>query len=704
MPGNAIERRPGRLPVAVPGVPVRRRQSEALPARALRSARRNRHVTVPAAVPAAAWTAAEIMHAFGMAGYWGIAGLVLTGSVWYFSRRKWDRDPEVWYARLSVLALWLWLWYAAALGVSLPALAALLTLAGVWGVPWYRHKRPRDRRRRQRDLARWQAWWDHHAAHWSLGGSTVTEAEDKRAQVRLRVQLWAGRHTTATVRAAVPQVESALDGVSDIGMVRVQPVPGHPSQVDLFLKRDNPLREVIEWDQSLAPASVHGDAVLGMDETGEWGTAPMRVSAFVTGKTRSGKGNHLLLRAAQLSGCPDGRQVVIDLKQRAARELLRSAALEYVITSRDEARAYLAMLCAEIRARAREADTGEEQLHATEMTPAIHTLVDEANPLTSVTAGDSECARLLGIGASQGSGLEVYYEVYTQYGALDESVRTEQVRGNLPLRVCYATESGEHGQYALGDGYRFATGADTSKLEEKGEFLMKLGPKAKPERLRAPHMPFSLFRQIASANAERLRRKPLMLYCGSEQSPVPGQTWQQWWDRRFLRIDPAFRRDSPQYAAAAEEFGTPQPAAAHAPASRPAAAPAPEAGPAGAEVAAAIAAETAGPDLEPAPAAAARAAGGAAARKQAFCDALAAASGGTSPAELIQASGMPRSTVMDHLRRLTERGAVTQPEKGVYLPVPGRSVHAELGAVAAGDDALLGDGGPGRLHLVQSAS
>lgn len=713
MPGGTIEKRPDHLPVPPPGIAQRRRQSEALPARAVRGVYRNRHLTVPLAVPPAAWTAAEIMRAYGMGTDAGLAGAVLAVSVWFFAPHKWlgkdgePRWPEVWYARLSAAALWLWLWAAATFGASAGTpgeiLGTLLIVLSVaWGIPWYRHKRPRGQRKRQRELSYWQNVWEYYAHTWSLGGSHVIEAEDKPAQVRVRIQLVGGKHTLASLRAAVPQIESALDGVTDIGLVRVQEVPGHPSQGDVFLKRENPLKDPVEWDPSMAPSTVHGDAVLGRVETGEWGLGPMRVNAFVNGKTRSGKGNHLLLRVAQLSGCADDRQVVIDLKQRSARTLLRSGGVEYVITTVAEARNYLLMLCAEIAARAREADTGEEQLMATVSTPAVHTLIDEVHPLTSVTAGDSECARLLALGTAQGSGLEVYFEAYTQYGALDESVRTEQTRMNMPLRVCYATEAADHGSFALGDGYHFS-GVNTSKLEEKGEFLMKLGPKARPERLRAPKMPFRLFEEIAAANAERLRRRPLHLYCGSEPSPVKGQTWQQWWNQRFLRIDPAFRKDSPQYAAAVEEFGEPEETA---PASVRTSAPAlpPDDGQEdGATVAARIAAETSGPDLPPTAETQARAAGGRAARVKAFCDELAAATEGTSPAALIKASGLPRSTVMDYLRRLLDRGAVTRPGDGVYVPAEGRSVHAELGAIGAGDDALLGDG-PGQLHLVRSAS
>jgi hypothetical protein len=712
MPGTQVEPRPDRAPVPVPGMPQRKLKSEAPLVRAWRSAKRNRHVTVPLAVPAVTWTAAEIMHAYGMGGYAGIAGFVLAGSVWFFAPHKWTgkdglpRWPEVWYARLSAAALWLWVWGAASLGATSgtdgEALGPLLlALSIAWGIPWYRHKRPRGMKRRERLLREWGAWWAGHAGTWSADGSRVIEAEEKHVQDRVRIQLVPGRQSVQTIRSALPLIESSLGDRSDIGMIRVEPVKGNPSQVDLFIKRENPLRDPVEWDPALAPRSVHDDRSLGMTEAGEQARAPQRASSFINGRTRSGKGNHLLVRIAQLSGCPDALTAFIDLKQRSARYLIRSQAVDWVITDRDEARDYLRMICAEIAARARDWDTGEEQAMATPSSPALFTLVDEANPLTSVTAGDAECARLLAIGTSQGAGLEVYFDVATQYGALEESVRTEQTRMNLPLRVCYATVSADHGQYALGDSWKY----DTSKLEEQGEFLMKLGPKARPEKVRAPKMPFSLLEKIAAANAREVRKARLKLYCGNEPSGIDGLTWQEWRDRRWLRIDPAFRSVSPQYAEAVERYGEPdQGSVSLSPVASPP--PAEEGTDTGAAVAAMIAAETEGDDIAPTAAGAARARGGVARGRDAFAAALASAGqDGTSPADLTAASGMSRSWVHDMLARLADRGAAVKVRRGRYAPAPGTDIARALRDIEAGDTALLGDeDAVRRLHLVHPAS
>lgn len=696
MPGTDLVRRPSYPPAPLEG---RGRESEALIPRAFRSARRNRHLTVPLAVPPVMWTAGEILHAAGWAAEAGAAGGVTAAAVWFFAPHKWTgsdgkpRMPEVWYARASAIAAGAWLPLAAALGASsgLPGeiLGGTLLAGGTaWGIPWWRHKRPRGMRRRQAMIARWDAWWQGHCAAWGLTGSRVIDAKESGVTIRIRVQLWAGRQSVQGVRGVVHLIESGLeDIVKESGRVRVDTVKGNLSQADLFFKRDNPLREVVEWDPALAPQSVHDKAVDGLAETGEWMFTPMRINGFVIGRTRSGKSNHLKLRIAQLTGCPDDRQVVIDLKGgRSGRPMIEAAAVDYVITDVDEARVYLLMLTAEIAARAKYCYTGEEQLEATEEIPAIHTLIDETRGLTSVNAGDAECAKHLATIASQGSGLEVYAEVYTQYGSLDESVATEQTRSNLLLRVVYAVEESRHGVFAIPEYDK----SDASKLEEKGTHLLKAGPKAHAEQIRAPKMSDDLLKRITAANARALApRRPWLLYCGSGPCPAGG-TWQEWWDRRWLRLDPAFREISPQYAEAARRYGT---AAAvteareHAaagvtfgPAVTVTIAPAPSAPGEGdgASVAARLEAETQGPDFTADRRNVTRLGDVMRAKREVFADALAGALHGISPGQLEEESGMSKSWVHPRLTRLVDRGAVTQPRRGLYVPVPGTDIHAAI--------------------------
>jgi hypothetical protein len=702
MPGTDIETRPGGTLVPVPGLPQRKRESEAPIPRAFRSARRNRHISVPLAVPPAVWTAGEILYVRGL--FVPAASAAAAGAIalWVFAPHKWTdgkgaaRAPEVWYARLSAVALGAYLaaaakWGATS-GLSGEALGAFLLAGGLaWGVPWYRHYRVRGMKEREGFLRDCRAFWDGHAAAWGAGGSNVIDAEEKPAQTWLLIQLIGGRQSLLTLKGSVHLIESAAR--VGRGMVRIAEVEGDASQAEVFIKRANPLKGVIAWYPSLAPASVHDDVFRGASETGERVMVAQRVSSFINGRSRSGKSNYEQLRIAELSGCADARAFVIDLKQRNARPLLKSGAVDWVITDPDEAGAALRMLAAEIDARSREWDTGTEQALATPQTPALFALVDETNPLTSEMAGPGGAlrARYLAAVASRGSGVEVYADVSTQYGALAESVQTEQTRMNLPLRVCFAVEHPDHGVFALGDG-----GGDASRLEEKGEHLMKLGPRAKPEKVRAAAMPHELLEQVCAANGRRVRKPRLILFCGAEPSGIGNLTWQEWYDQRHLRIHPKLRGISPQYQAAVEEFGEPGAApsgtAAGAEFSRPRMAPAPPDGgdaESGASVAARIAAETEGPDVSPTAEARAKAAEIYAQVEERFFSMLAAAPpAGVRTAALIEESGMSNGQAYKILNRLAERGAVTRPGRGLYAPVPGRAARAEYTAIRAGDDAL----------------
>jgi len=258
--------------------------------------------------------------------------------------------------------------------------------------------------------------------------------------------------------------------------------------------------------------------------------------------------------------------------------------------------------------------------------------------------------------------------------------------------VVYAVEEARHGVFAIPD----YTTHDASKLRQKGAHLLKDGPEAMTEQARAPKMEHDLFREIAARNVRRLgARRPLLLYCGGlvaipadGERGTPAVTWQQWWDGRWGRLDPAFRAISPQY----QEWADAQPEGADAAAPPPARSVTPEA----AEVAARIAADAAPyehitdddlPRLKPGQLAGLRAG-----QEERFCDALQAAGpGGTSPAQLAAGSGLSSSTVYDKLGRLTAAGALTVVRRGLWAPVPGMDVHTAMEALKTGDARLKAD-------------
>jgi hypothetical protein len=435
---------------------------------------------------------------------------------------------------------------------------------------------------------------------------------------------------------------------------------------------------------------VNDLAVLGKTETGQWRTGTLLKSAFVGGQTGAGKSNYLSVEAANLSGCMDGWQVLIDLKGgRSARPLLPG--VDYVAITVEESRQVLRMFADEITERSGRMYSGAEQHVPTPEDPALHLLIDETFKLTSVQRGDTECARLLMDIASQGRAVAVYVEVYTQYGSLESSVRDEQTRSNLPRRVLFRVEQPQHGAFFIADYARL----DASTLEEPGTFLFKDGAKADTEKIRAPYMPHDLLSRIMLQNcALKMGRPPLRLYAAR---------WQGWWDTRWERLPEIFRELSPQYQRYAAMLAAASPqdynaaSADLAEAVRPAE-PLPAAAPGegdGAAAAARIAREQARlaavpDDFRPDPAMVAALPRVMNRKWQSFADALESATRArpVSPGQLLELSGMSESWVHQMLRRLAGLGAVAQVGRGRYAG-EGGGVAAAMEVIRAADDDLL---------------
>ena len=549
-------------PPAPPPVPY---ESEAELVRAhlrmWRFAARNRHVTIPLIVPVGMLAAGAVLageHATFEAGVIGAAASVTT---WFTAPSKWSPEPrikdwrwtsEIAYARSTVGGGTLWLFLAAIFGPGQTWLEVMLgALCAAWGGLFWWHKRPRDkraRRRHERRVRDLNMWWQMHAPGWGAGGSGITDVRDHDGMESWLVQLWGGKQTIGTIKALIPLLESALAGYVHHGMSRPELNKANPSQVWIHLKREDPLREAIEWDDSMASGDITDPAALGVKETGGWLRESLRSGFFILGRTRWGKSNQLSVMLAKATKCRNARILLIDMKGgRAARPWL--AGVDWVATTMDEVRIALACMRAEAKARAAYAYNGEEQLEPTEDVPTWIVVIDETYEVTSESAGDAQCAAMLATIASQGQGVEVYPWVLSQYGGLAETVRTEQTRSNLNSRMCFQTEAQEHGTFALGEDAR--RGIDTTKIAVKGGFYFRRDSKTAPEQVRGPEFPHALAKATARRNAELTERhsRPVRLYCGAQpiaagDGPVP--TWQQVFDARWDRLPAEFRRDAPQ--------------------------------------------------------------------------------------------------------------------------------------------------------------
>lgn len=565
---------PSPQPPAPPGVPPLvpyETEAELIRAhlRMWRFAVRNRHVTIPLVVPAGMLAAGAVLAAEHAGFETGVAGAAIAVTTWFTAPSKWSSEPrirgwrwtsEVTYARSTAGGSTLWLFLAATFGPGQPGLQMMLAaLCAAWGGLFWWHKRPRDKRARRRHAQRveaWNLWWQHHAPAWGASGSGVVDVKDHDGLESLLIQMWAGRQSFATIKNVVPLLESALGGYVHHGMSRPEINKANPSQVWIHLKREDPLREAVEWDDSMAPDDITKPAPIGLKETGGWKHASLRGGWFVIGRSRSGKSNEESVKLATITKCRNARAILIDRKGgRAARPWL--PALDWVATSIEEARLVLRCMTAEVAARGMYAYNGEEQLNPTDDVPTLFVFIDEAYWVTSEPSGDAQCAADLAVISGAGQGVEIYPIVISQYGALDTTVRTEQTRGNLNRRMCFQTEHAEHGVFALGEDAR--KGIDTTTLQQKGAFYFREDARTSPEQIRGPHFPHSLARPTAIRNAERtdLYNRPLRLYCGAQ--PISAEkgapTWQEVYDQRWSRLPAGFHRDAPQAAS----LGNPAP-------------------------------------------------------------------------------------------------------------------------------------------------
>jgi hypothetical protein len=646
--------------------------------------RRHRDVTVPAAVPVVFAFAGEALNLTahsspanmgGAVGATATGAVVLGAAVWWAAPHKWDRAAEQWYARLSAILAGSWLTYTTWAGLSLASVISLAVGALAWGIPWWWHKRTRKNAHAAL-VKTWAEWWAHYADGWDLRGSGVIDVSTEGVIDTLHVQLARGKQTIKNVAGALPLIESALAGHVEHGMTRAEKFKGRPDQVLIHLKRENPLDADVIWDPAVAPESVAQQMPIGKDEGGQWVRAPMRVNWFLNGMTRSGKSNQLSVILASLTGCADAAWPwIIDLKGgRSARPWTHPGGDGWVAITVEEARLMLAVGVLETRARALHAYSGDEQLPPSPEIPVIPVVIDEAHGVTSGAAGDTTCRRSAGIVASEGSGVNFHMIVSTQYGALEESVGTEQIRSNLPARCCFQVTQPAHGQFTLTDWANL----DPSRLDNKGEFYWQVGPDVPSSPCRGQRMDHELVRPVAARNAT-VPRPPLLFYSADQEVPgSDGMTVQEVWDTRWERCPEQFR---PGYTAPPRGLAPPPPPPPRTTRTETPMHPEPGAAPGSPyALAAQIEEEVASlPEGDPPLLAAGVLASQIDHAKHTFARLLAdAPPGGIRPVQLINGSGMSSGWVYGMLADLVKAGAAAQSGRGRYHPAPGLDTWAEV--------------------------
>ena len=612
-------------------------------------------------------TASPVASAATLAGT-AMGGAATAAAVWWAAPHKWtgkDGKPrwsEVWYARLSALAAGAWLTAAARWGLDWWTLGLLGGGALAWGGPWWWHKRPR--KQAATIVAEWARWWQHYAPIWGVAGCHIFDVTSQGVIDTLHIQLWAGHQHGKHIEDILPLIESALQGHVQVGMTRAETVKGDPSKVLVHLKRKNPHAVEYSWDPALAPDTVNGKMPIGKDERGAWDMVRcMALNWFIIGALGGGKSNELSVMLASITGCADARVWLIDRKGgKAARPWL--PALDWVATTVEEARLMLRCLLAEVRARALDGYDGNEEMTPTPQVPAIFLVIDEAHNVTSEMNGDTECRNLVASIASECRSSAIRVIVCTQYGALAESVGTEQTRGNLKNRICFKVADPAHGQFALEDYMKL----NAARLEEPGEFYYRLDGVQSSAPSRGPHLPHPLVRELAARNA-LVERPPLVLYAADHQET---------YGTRGERLPAQFRSPSAPPAIRPEEtkpmWPTPGTATAETPE----------------QIAQRIEDELATiPDV-PSPTGPIDPAllADAVTRKKMLWAKLLhqAPPGGIKPSQLAAGSGLGRSWTQQQLAALLEMRVITRPETGRYVPVPGQDIWAGLERIRLQND------------------
>jgi hypothetical protein len=541
--------------------------------RVWRFAWRNRHATIPLTVPVgmlAAGAAVAGWHPplrlFGVATVaWPVAlAGIASIAMWYGAPKRWSRTrrlppgkpeekrwlgtSEVAYARASVIALSLWLCLVAYMGDTDPL--ALIGAAGTvaWGVPFWWHKRPRGRRAHKKEAraraeqdaeaaartAAWDRWWQSFARAWGLAGSYVCGFYQQTDVVDvIVVQLRRGFHTFEQVRSIRANIESALAG--HVKHIRIQLNQDDKSQVLIFLSRENPLREVVAWDDSMAATDITQPATIGFRETGKRLMTVLLKNLFVIGATQTGKTSFYSVLFATVTACRNARLWLIDNK--GDRSLWAwFLAADWAAAGLAEAKLMRECMAAEITARGRYAYDGGGKLTPSVDIPAIIGATDECHKIDSDHADKRFSCQVLASEISrEGSEVAVHLWESTQYGRLDQSVGLATTRAQLTGRACFRMEEAEHGSFALGEKN---ADCDPTTLTEDGSYFWREKSKTLAEKVRGPYIDHPRARKLGARNARAtgLRDRPLRLFCGNQPSTVPGLTWQEVYDLRWDRF------------------------------------------------------------------------------------------------------------------------------------------------------------------------
>jgi S-DNA-T family DNA segregation ATPase FtsK/SpoIIIE len=460
-----------------------------------RAAYRHRSAFRPFLITAADFIAAAVLHQDHPGSWTAVAAITATTTVvlgmprrllWNTTGRKiragvitraWeacgiDRAIERAYAGTVIAAAGGWLAAAIAIGPAvrpLPATALMATV--ILAVPWWFHRRRREKVRVERIISGWPGISDAIGLPGSRISSVVVDAWGWTARVILRKGT-----TTAHAIARIPDIESGLE--LRPGSIRIIPDGTKANHLVMRVVETEPLTAPVPWPGP-SIRSVTQLADIGISEDGR----PVRVlllrrNVLIGGIAGSGKSGVLNVIIAVLAACRDVRLWGVDLK--GGMELGPwESVFERIATTPEGANALFRDAVTELNNRAASmAATGKRTWEPTPDNPALVIITDEYAELPEESHDCADSA------ARRGRAVALTLIAATQRPTLVAMGRNTAVRSQMDIRICLRVREPRDADLILGQG-SLNSGWHAHKLTQPGEFLISDPEHGTPERNRA---------------------------------------------------------------------------------------------------------------------------------------------------------------------------------------------------------------------------
>jgi S-DNA-T family DNA segregation ATPase FtsK/SpoIIIE len=479
-----------------------------------RVAYRHRSAFLPFIVTASVFIAAVILHQdhpgawVTVAALTGICGVFLGiphRMLWNTSGRKiragfliraWEacgitRVAERAYATVVTVTAGGWLSAGTVTGPAarpLPAIAGIATV--ILGIPWWAHRRRRQKVRIERAVQAWPGM----AESMGVPGSRIASATGDIWGFTARLILRKGMTAVQAINQ-IPAIESGLG--EQPGSVRLHPDPARADRAILRVIQKDPHAQPVPWPGQLE-TSINRPAEIGLFEDGR----PARVmllrrNVLIGGTTGSGKSGILNIILAFLAACADVIIWGIDLK--GGMELQPWArCLHRLATTPQQAITLFADAVTELDNRAAQMTAqGKRLWEPSPGMPALIIVIDEYAelPAQAQEYADS-CSR-------RGRAVAVNILAATQKPT-QEAMGNNAVRSQMDMRVCLRVRERRDVDLILGQG-AYATGWHADALTQPGTFLVSDPEHAAPERARAYLITDDQVTRAARAGASRER-------------------------------------------------------------------------------------------------------------------------------------------------------------------------------------------------------